>query len=132
MPILRMARGRSGKMATRRARPFPRKRPNHDCIEKRRMLEIYRLFDWYDFRDPIGHPLTNNLDFRALVNVYLKAPKIFTDLSCMSREEADLRHAIIRAFLDGRKFEAESSLCRTASCNTADTPRQDQPQSKTD
>jgi hypothetical protein len=29
--------------------------------------ELRQLFAWCDFKDPIGHPLTMNADFQALV-----------------------------------------------------------------
>jgi hypothetical protein len=30
--------------------------------------ELVTLFDWYDFRDPYGHPLTKCSDFIELIN----------------------------------------------------------------
>jgi hypothetical protein len=29
--------------------------------------ELRQLFAWCDFKDPIGHPLTMNADFQALI-----------------------------------------------------------------
>lgn len=65
--------------------------------------EIIALFGWQNFTDPNGHPLTLNMDFLALVDVYCAASKIFCVSSSMSKEEADQRHAITRAFLAGQK-----------------------------
>lgn len=84
------------------------------CVSLRDKAGIMRLFERYDFRDPMGFKLTMCIPFVDMVNAYCDATP---------REGYECR-PIDRIWPHARELQSASSFHKAEPCNTADKPMQ--------